>query len=90
MHGVSGTPTVDDSLTAQNPHFFNSGSTIFFISDSIQEDIKQIDILVSINSDHSPVYLKFSEGINETSHGPSYWKINNSLLDNQDFVTGLT
>ena len=57
----------------------------FFISDSIQEDIKQIDILASVNSDHPPVYLKFSEG-KETLHGPSYWKFNNSLLDDQHFV----
>ena len=61
----------------------------FFISDSIQEDVRQIDILASINSGHSPVYLKFSEG-DETSRGPSYWKFNNCLLDNQYFVTGLT
>ena len=60
-----------------------------FISDSIQEDVNQIDILASLNSDHSPVYLKFSEG-NETSRGPSYWKFNNSLLDDQHFVTSLT
>ena len=69
-------PTVDDLLTAQNPHFFNAGSTMFFISYSIQEDVKQIDILPSINSDHSPVYLKLSNG-NETSRGPSHWKFNN-------------
>ena len=60
-----------------------------FIFDSIQEDVNQIDILASLNSDHSPVYLKFSEG-NETSHAPSYWKFNNSLLDDQHFVTSLT
>ena len=71
MCGELGTPTVDDLLTTQNSHFFNVGSTIFhFISDSIQEEVNQIDILTSINGDHSPVYLKFSEG-NETSHGPS-------------------
>ena len=35
------------------------------------------------------MYLKFSTG-NETSRGPSYWKFNNSLLDDQYFVTGLT
>ena len=60
-----------------------------FISDSIQEDVNQIDILASINSDHSPGYLKYSEG-NETSRGPSYWKFNNSLLDDQHFVNSLT
>ena len=60
-----------------------------FISDSIQKDVDQIDILASLNSDHSPVYLKFSEG-NETSRGPSYWKFNNSLLDDHHFVTSLT
>ena len=62
---------------------------LLFISDRIQEDFKQIDILEPKNSDHSPGYLKFSEG-NETSKGPSYWKFNNSLLDDQQFVTGLT
>ena len=35
------------------------------------------------------MYLKFSE-VNETSHGPSYRKFNNSLLDDQHFVTSLT
>ena len=35
------------------------------------------------------MYLKFSEG-NETSCGPSYWKFNNPLLDDQHFVTSLT
>ena len=60
-----------------------------FISDSIQEDVNQIDILAALNSDHSPVYLKFSEG-NETSRGPSYWTFNNSFLDDQHFVTSLT
>ena len=60
------------------------GSTIFSCP-IVQEDVKQIDVLASINSSHSPVYLKyFSEG-NETSRGPSY-----SLLDDQYFVTGLT
>ena len=62
---------------------------LFFISDSIQKDVKQIDILASINSDHSPVYLKFSKG-NEILYGPSHWKFNNSLLDDQHFVIGLT
>ena len=60
-----------------------------FISDSIQEDINQINILASLNSHHSPVYLKFSE-FNETSRSPSHWKLNNSLLDDQHFVTSLT
>ena len=60
-----------------------------FISNCIQEDVNQINILASLNSDHSPVYLKFSEG-NETSRSLSYWKLNNSLLDDQHFVTSLT
>ena len=60
-----------------------------FISNSIREDVNQTDILGSLNSDHSPVYLKFSEG-NEASCGPSHWKFNNSFLDDQHFVTSLT
>ena len=62
--------------------FLHNRLDYLFISSSIQEDVNQIDILASLNSDHSPVYLKFSEG-NETSRGPSYWKFNNSFLDDQ-------
>jgi len=40
--------------------------------------------MTSIKSDHSPILL--SDGIEEKSHGPSFWKFNASLLDDNDYV----
>ena len=38
-----------------------------------------------INSDHSAVTLHFNN-IEKQKHGPSYWKLNASLLDDDNFV----
>ena len=42
----------------------------------------------SVQSDHSAIVLKFSPA-NEGEKGRSYWKLSNSLLDNNDSVEGL-
>ena len=44
------------------------------------------DIIPSINSDHSAIFLQFNS-IEKSDHGPSFWKFNASLVDDEDFVT---
>ena len=51
----------------------------FLISDQLQDQIDQVDIIPSILSDHSTLKLKIC-GARCSSNGPSYWKLNNSLL----------
>ena len=56
----------------------------WLISDSLQEDVDQVDIIPSIKSDHSAITLSFS-GVEDGIRGPSFWKFNSSLVNDQDY-----
>ena len=58
----------------------------WLISDVCQEDIEKSDIIPSINSDHSAIFIHFNN-IEKQKHGPSFWKFNSSLVEDEDFVT---
>ena len=58
----------------------------WLISDVCQEDIEKSDIISSINSDHSAIVLHFNN-IEKQKHGPSFWKFNSSLAEDEKFVT---
>ena len=47
--------------------------------------IDETDIIPSINSDHSAIVLHLNT-IGKQNHGPSYWKFNNSLANDTDYV----
>ena len=58
----------------------------FWLTDNaLQEEIEQVSIIPSIKSDHSAILLSIN-GIEEKSHGPSFWKFSASLLDDNDYV----
>ena len=50
--------------------------------------VETADILLSVQSDHSTLKLKFSP-INERSRGPSSWKFDNSLTTDKCFVDSM-
>ena len=57
----------------------------FFISNNIQENVKDSDILAAFSTDHSPVI--FSLLLNkDKNRGKGLWKFNNSLTANDEFV----
>ena len=60
----------------------------FLISNSLQESVKKTEILTSLSSDHSPVYLDFDESP-DSARGSTYWKFNSLLLKNPDFCPKL-
>ena len=58
----------------------------WLISDVCQEDIEKPDIISSINSDHSTIFLHFNN-IGRQKHGPSFWKFNHaSSVEDADYV----
>ena len=57
----------------------------FLISDQLQDQIDQVAILPSIQSYRSTLKLKIC-GTKCSSKGPSYWKLNNSLLLHKVFI----
>ena len=58
----------------------------WLISSSLQEDVESVDIIPAIKSDHSAITL-FVNGIEDERHGPSFWKFNASLIDDETYVS---
>ena len=57
---------------------------IFVLSD-LQDCVKTMDVIPSVNTDHSAVYLQIRV-LNENRRGRSYWKFNNSLLSDNVYI----
>ena len=56
------------------------------IPSDLQEDVANVEIIPAIRSDHSAITLRIN-GIQESPRGPSFWKFNASLLDDEYYVT---
>ena len=56
----------------------------FLISEELMNFVKSTDILPGYRSDHSMVLTNFS--FNDLDRGKGYWKFNNSLLKDIDYV----
>ena len=61
----------------------------FFISNQLHESVVSIDIIPAICTDHSALYLKINDSAATDHRGPSYWKFNNSLLRDGEFVLAM-
>ena len=57
----------------------------FLLSEGLQDSIEIMDIIPSVQSDHSVLKLKITH-INERTRGPSSWKFNNSSVNDSNFV----
>ena len=55
-------------------------------SSRLHDDVENIDIIPAIKSDHSAITL-FINGIEDERHGPSFWKFNASLIDDEMYVS---
>ena len=55
------------------------------ISDQLQEQTGLIDVIPLVQSDHSPIVIRIN-GLKDDLKGRSYWKFNNSLLNDKTFV----
>ena len=57
-----------------------------FVSNTLQESIKDTEILPALSSDHSPILFSLVS-TEPTSEGKGLWKLNNFFLLNEEFVT---
>ena len=62
----------------------------FFISKQLKDHVKECKIVPNIYSDHSAVALSVSFNESELPRGPGFWKLNNSLLSETNYVELLT
>ena len=58
----------------------------WLVSNGMQEDIDNVDVVPSLKSDHSAIVLSIN-GIENSPRGPSFWKLNSSLLDDKEYVS---
>lgn len=55
------------------------------MSDDTQDDIEKTDIIPAIKTDHWAISL-FVNSLTDQSFGPSYWKFNSRLLDDDTCI----
>ena len=56
-----------------------------FVSNNIQENIKNINILPSFCSDHSRLFVNYQIS-NDVRLGKHFWKFNSSLTKDEDYI----
>jgi len=57
----------------------------WLISDLCQDEVEDTTVKTAVKSDHSAITISFNS-LEAQKHGPSYWKFNASLLDDENYV----
>ena len=57
----------------------------FYISDSKPVSVKNTYVLASLLTDHSPISFSYCKN-EESNSGRGFWKFNNSLIENEEYV----
>ena len=58
----------------------------WLMSNSLQDEIDKADIITSIKTHHSAITTHIDSS-RETNSGPSFWKFNNSLLEEKSYLS---
>lgn len=61
----------------------------WLISDILSDTVEETDILPGVRSDHSIITLHLSSSKN-THQGKGFWKLNNSFLNEDKYIRGIT
>lgn len=61
----------------------------WLISDKLHNLVTKVDIIPSIKTDHSAIFLELEE-IKSFGRGAGFWKINTTLLENEDYKNMIT
>ena len=61
----------------------------WLISNNLQDLVTTTDIIPTIKTDHAAISIEFSIS-EEHVKGPGHWKMNCSLLDDEDYVGYVT
>lgn len=60
----------------------------WLISDVCQDEVEEANIKVAIKTDHSAITISFNT-LDEQMRGPSYWKFNSSLIEDENYVLAI-
>ena len=56
----------------------------WLISNHLQEDVESVEIVTAIRSNHSAITVSV-KGLDEKDRGPSFWKFNSALINDQEY-----
>lgn len=73
------------SMASRHPRF-KRGLNFWLVTNGMQEDIDNVDVIPWLKFDHSAIVLSIN-GIENASRGPSFWKLNSSSLDDNEYVS---
>ena len=68
--------------------FKQKRSDFFIVSDTLQDNIKAVGIIPSVQSDHSAITLTLCP-VSENLRRRAYWKFNSSLKQDNYFIDSL-
>ena len=60
----------------------------FLITDILQENVKNVEVILAICTDHSSIMLRFSN-LEKYHRGSSYWKFKNALLSDTMYINSM-
>ena len=63
-----------------------TNALLLFLLLLLQEDVESVEIKSAIRSDHSAITLSVN-GLEENERGPSFWKFNSTLINDQEYCT---
>lgn len=78
-------PKIKSFTWCQKSPFIFCRLDYWLISDTLQDLIKNVDIIAALKTDHSAIVLHL-QGFEESKKGPGFWKMNTSLLSDENFI----
>ena len=82
-------PTKKSFTWGQNSPMVFCRLDYWLISNKLYDSVTETDIIPAIKTDHSAILLEFCNNVNDIK-GPSYWKMNCSLLEDDDYINDIT
>ena len=76
----------------RDPHWYTRRCTInsAILSEDIRSSLKAIKIVPNVFSDHAALSLVLTHCEKEANRGPGFWKFNNSLLIDKEYLDLIT
>ena len=82
-------PTTKSFTSSQNSPMILCRLDYWLISNNLQDLITTTEIIPAIKTDHSAISLEFSNSDTDIK-GPGFWKMNCSLLEDEDYIKEVT
>ena len=79
-------PTLRQSIWRRSNPRKMSRLDYLLIPNYLQFEVRSCEILAPLQSDHSPVFLRFKSSVDGGTRSPGHWKLNNSLVNGATFI----